>query len=595
MAALADVIDMQSHVAGYETELDLALKSQVQAEEQSLVAFFRVKDLETQVALLTDECSKLREELCLNQDRICTLESELGIHRGQEAEYSQAKSQVAELEKELEACRTVLEVVTVALDSKASEGDDFIDRVEELRSETQTVVLELEEVKVAKLLVENQLASTESELADVVSKFTDVDGEVRCLRQRLQEAVLDGLEKDRKLEVQKDEIDEIAHKLIQAGSLLSEEQGRAARLEEMRLQLEADVKELGAENFDLRGHMDTLQELRAAAEEYELLMHDLEQRFEVSTAEKAKLVDELHAQEVEKEERSREMEELTKQVFAGEVQIAVLTTHEVELTRRVESYNSRICSLEALLSKNLSDHEVERLALTSQIRDLEAQVQEWGGQNLRTAADLQELRDEVQYNLGEVEYEFQKHVIDTEARMVDLENQKKSVQTEALQLSARMSAENAKFAGMLGTLEDQVFDHRGKVRTWVENFNSLESQLLHLKNETVKFEGFDAQVKQLGKALEEEQKAGRDQKEEIVRLQTCLTEQVDQADPLKILLSVTSSCNCFASIRVYATWTEIEFACFNRRRRRIPSPGTVTLSVSRRSLMPGPCCQVLRA
>ncbi|CAM6117692.1 unnamed protein product [Calypogeia fissa] len=521
VAALADLIDLKSFVAGYKTKLDLALKSQVQAEAQSFVAILRAKDLEAQLARLTNECIKLRDELGLKQNKVHALESELGVCQGREAE----------LEKELQTSRISLESATAALENKTNESADFVKRIEEVRSDRQTLFEELMEVQVAKSMVENKLSSTESELVNAISKFTDLDGEVHLLRRRSEEAVNDALAKGNKVEVQRHEIYEIAQKLTQARDMVSEEQRRVAQLEETGLELEAQAKSLVAEKSDLRERMDLLEEQLAAAKESELFKNELQQRFEVLTAEKAKLIDGLCVQEVENDEISKEIEELTKKFVASEDQIAVLKKREFELNQTIDACNSKIYGLEVLLTKTVSDHEVELSALTSQIRDKEAEVCEIREQNMKIAVDLQELRDEVQYNLGEVEYEFQKHVIDTEARMVDLENQKEFVQAEASQLSARLSAENSKVATMLGTLEEQVFAHRGNVRTWVENFNSLESEVLHIRDETMKLEAFDAQVKQLGEALEQEQKTGREQKEEILHLQALLHDQAKKINP----------------------------------------------------------------
>ncbi|OAE21380.1 hypothetical protein AXG93_3658s1020 [Marchantia polymorpha subsp. ruderalis] len=536
VAALADITDFKSHVAGCETKLDLALKAQLEADEQSLVALSRAQDLEVQVALLTGDCSKLREALCLANCRTSALEIELGQCREQEETYAQVRYQTSELEKELDSSLSLLESVTGALEEKKSEGIDLLRRVAELSAEKDVLYKELEKVSAAKLKLETEPTCTTSEYVEMEAKVEELSNELQLMRLRLETVVADALGNTSKVEFVRTEAAEMENKHAEADNRVLRGHGRVTLLEDARSKLQSRVALMVVEKANFNDKLKCLEEQLASDRESGLQCSVSEQRLAALESDVSRLVDEkqdleavfrgtISSLQSENAKLRSDIIDLTQKVLSRENEIAKLEAHSLELNEAVDSRNSRITCLDELLTTVAMDHETELSILTRRLSDRDLQIGKLTGQNLKFVSELQELRDEVQYSLGEVEYEFQKHVIDTETRLSEMESQKKAVQTEALQLTARMSAENAKFASMLSALEQQVVGHRSKVEAWIGSFNSLDSELLRMKAESVKMKDLEVLITKLQGELVAEQKTGGELKQEITQLRRRLTEQ----------------------------------------------------------------------
>ncbi|KAG6557215.1 hypothetical protein Mapa_001142 [Marchantia paleacea] len=542
VAALADITDLKSHVAGCETKLDLALKAQLEADEQSLVALSRAQDLEVQVALLTGDCSKLREAFCLANCRTSALEIEVGQCREQEETYAQVRYQTSELEKELDSSLSLLASVTGALEEKKSEGIDLLRRVDELSAEKDVLYKELEKVSAAKLKVETELTCTTSEYVEMEAKVEDLSNELQLMRLRLESVVADALGNTSNLGVVKTEAAEMENKHAEADNRILRGHGRVTLWEDARSKLQSRVALMVVEKGNLEDKLKCLEEQLAGDRESGLVESVSEQRLAALESDVSRLVEEkqdleavfrgtISSLQSENAKLRSDIIDLTQKVLSRENEIAKLEAHSLELNEAVDSRASRITCLDELLRTVAMDHETELSILIRRLSDRDLQIGKLTGQNFKFVSELQELRDEVQYSLGEVEYEFQKHVIDTETRLSEMESRKNAVQTEALQLTARMSAENAKFASMLAALEQQVVGHRSKVETWIGSFNSLDSELLRMKNESVNMKDLEVLITKLQGELVAEQKTGSELKQEITQLRRRLAEQAKKTNP----------------------------------------------------------------
>ncbi|KAL2634281.1 hypothetical protein R1flu_005760 [Riccia fluitans] len=514
VAALTDNTDIRSHVGGYGIKMDLALKSPLEAVEQSKVALSKAQDLQAQVAVLTDDCCKLRVALCLANNRNSTLE----------VEKEQLKHEAEELVRELHSYSALLGRATDALGEKTTDGIELLRQVAELSAENDLLYKEIEKINVANLAVEAELSSTVACYAKMEARVADLCQEIQVMRLRVDTAVAD-TPKRSSLDIRRENMlsrpDEGAHS----------EHGTASHLTDMTLKVESRLASIVEEKAILEDSLNVLEEEHVLCRESSRLGSDPAvqmgvMRVELSrvTAEKEDMeatyrhtIESLHSQITE---LRCELEALTNKVQVKENEVANL---------RAETSSLTCC--EQFLRTTLAQQEAELSLLTQRLVERNQQIGELTAHNSKFISDLQELRDEIQYSLGEVEYEFQKHVIDTEERLKVIENEKNMLQTEALQLNARMSAENAKFATMLAVLEQQVVGHRAKVETWIGDYNSLDSELLRMKNEVLKMKDLETFITKLQGDLVEEQKASSESKQEVLLLRRRLAEQAKKSNP----------------------------------------------------------------
>ncbi|KAL3693894.1 hypothetical protein R1sor_007545 [Riccia sorocarpa] len=514
VAALTDNTDVKSHVGGSEAKMDLALKAPLEAIEQE-VALCTAHDLEAQVAVLTDDCRMLREALFLANNRNSTLELKLG-KSGEE--YEQLNYKAAELEKELQSALSLLEMATGALGEKTTEVIELLRQVGELSAEKDGLHKEIEKVSAAKLAVERTLSSTATCYMEIEARVADLCSELDVLRLRVDTAVADRPEwrsVDIRSENRSSRRDETS---------VSQHGGRSL-VGDLKLKVESRLATIVTEKEKLEDRLNVLEEQLVTsresahlgsypAEEVVVLRRELTRVMaekEDMEAAHRHTVESLHSRIAE---LRSEAEGLANEVEAKEHEIANL---------RAETSSLLCC--EQFLRTTLAQYEAELSLLTQKLGDRDLQIEKLTGQNSQFLSDLQELRDEIQYSLGEVEYEFQKHVIDTEERLKVIESEKAVVHTEVQQLAARTAAENDKFASMLAALDQLVVGHRATVETWVGDYNSLDCEVLRMKNEALKMKDLETFITKLQGELVEEQKMSSESKQEVLLLRKRLAEQ----------------------------------------------------------------------
>lgn len=502
--------DMKEEIENYETQMESICedKKELEAELEKLRDLLDKTQHENEVAQKEkDELeNNITKDTAARDDKLANMEKELNSTK---AKCKELKSIVEDMERSMEDKDKAMRSTQAKCKTLENQAEDFKKKykeVKELADKAQEDTYDYEITKAKLLDLEHEIAESQGEAMDTVSKCRELQRDKRNLEEDIDLLQKDKNKMDKKLKEVEQEKDEISEKYEDAKRNIKEMKTEQRKLQEEKDDIDFDMNELlKQKNREIKQLIEDLdisdnkyEDLKATWDSTSVVTSDLKNDLNTTRDECADLT--------KKNEQLYELKkELVKELESKEKQIESLNKTEKELRNGI---NSREKTIEKLREKS-EELKQENTVLYGERIDLKKAID--------VTSDGQKAADSYVEKLREDLEKAQNNLLENEEKLLLLEEKATKDESENDVMKDKLSKMEKRFADLqkrddtaqteLLETEKRAKAAEKKVKELTASLDKNEDDVSYLQNKLSKSEKTIASLEEAQSEAEEQQKA----------------------------------------------------------------------------------------